>query len=342
MIEWTARGSTRSRSLTASGSPSTGSVTSTRPTSAVDGAERRLPARSRRARSPVGVDRAARRPPRSRAGVQQRGEGVAGRQRGRDAVALASRRGPPARGRSGRRRRAARRSVGDASLGDEGRVRRAALARSGSATRPARLSYGPLMEAGQQAIRPRGRLAERGRLRRHPLRDRGRHRQDHDRPARGAQRVPARDADRDLGRARAGARGHLGRRDRAHRRGAAGLLLGRRPARARRHRLRRRRRRGRALPRHRPAGADAPAAEADRRDGRRLRDRRRPRAARRLRPHDRRRQRALRPDRPEGRLLRRRLRRQRCWPPRSARRRPRRSGSSAASTTRSRRSTWGS
>ena len=56
------------------------------------------------------------------------------------------------------------------------------------------------------------------------------------------------------------------------------------------------------------------AAEAGRRDGRRLRDRRRARAARALRPHDRRRQRALRPDRPEGRQLRRRLRRRRSSP----------------------------
>ena len=99
--------------------------------------------------------------------------------------------------------------------------------------------------------------------------------------------------------------------------------------------------RRRALPRHRPARADPPPAQAGRGDGRRLRDRRRPRAAPRLRPHDRRRQRALRPDRAEGRLVRRRLRRgaaRRAW---SARRRPRRSGSCAASTTRSRRSTMG-
>ena len=39
-----------------------------------------------------------------------------------------------------------------------------------------------------------------------------RDRQDHDRPARGPQRLPAADADRDLRRARAGARGHRGRR----------------------------------------------------------------------------------------------------------------------------------
>ena len=49
--------------------------------------------------------------------------------------------------------------------------------------------------------------------------------------------------------------------------------------------------------------------EAGDRDGGRLRDRRRPRAARRLRPDHRRRQRPLRPDRPQGRQLRRRVRR---------------------------------
>ena len=97
----------------------------------------------------------------------------------------------------------------------------------------------------------------------------------------------------------------------------------------------------RPLPRDRPARADAPPAQADRGDGGRLRDRRRPRAARRLRPHDRRRQRALRPDRAEGRQLRRRLRRRPAGRARWARRRPRRSGSSAASTTRGRRSTMG-
>src|SRR5918997_359974 len=53
-----------------------------------------------------------------------------------------------------------------------------------------------------------------------------------------------------------------------------------------------------------------PDGEADRRDGGRLRHRRRARPARRLRPHDRGRQRPLRPDRPQGRELRRRLWRQ--------------------------------
>ena len=65
----------------------------------------------------------------------------------------------------------------------------------------------------------------------------------------------------------------------------------------------------RPLPRDRPARPDAPAAEADRRDGRRLRGRRRARAPRGLRPDDRGRQRPLRPDRPAGGQLRRRLRR---------------------------------
>ena len=65
----------------------------------------------------------------------------------------------------------------------------------------------------------------------------------------------------------------------------------------------------RPLPRHRPAGADAAAAEAGGGDGRRLRGRRRPRPPRLLRPDDRRRQRPLRPDRAAGRLLGRRLRR---------------------------------
>ena len=95
----------------------------------------------------------------------------------------------------------------------------------------------PRMATDPAADPPRGRLAGGRRLRGHPLRDRGRDREDHDRPARGAERVPPRDAHRDLGRARAGARGHRRRRDRPDRRGAARLLLGRRPERARRHRL---------------------------------------------------------------------------------------------------------
>ena len=108
-------------------------------------------------------------------------------------------------------------------------------------------------------------------------------------------------------------RGHRGRRDRAHRRRARGVLLRRRPARAGRlgisQRRRRRQGRGGAVPRDRPASADPPAAQARRGDGRRIRDRRRARAASRVRSDDRRRERALRAGRPQGRLLRRRLRR---------------------------------
>ena len=86
------------------------------------------------------------------------------------------------------------------------------------------------------------------------------------------------------------------RRRHPHRRGPRGLLLRRRPARARQRRLRRRRRRA-APQRARPAAPDPHAAQAGGRDGRRLRHRRRPRAAHGLRPDHRRRQRALRPDR---------------------------------------------
>src|SRR3954453_4904491 len=153
---------------------------------------------------------------------------------------------------------------------------------------------------------------------RHPLRARGRHRQDHDRPSGGPQRLPARDADRDLRRARAGARGQRGRRDRPHGRGAARVLLRRRPACPGRHGLRGGRGERRALPRHRPAGADPPAAQAGGGDGGRLRDRRRPCAAPRLRPHHRRRQRALRPDGAARGLVRRRLRREPALQPRGA------------------------
>ena len=149
----------------------------------------------------------------------------------------------------------------------------------------------------------------RRRVRRHPLREGRRDRQDHDRPARGSQRLPPADADRGLRRDGAGPRGHRGRRDHPHRRGAEGVLLGWRSDGPRRHRLRRRGRLARPLPRHRPAGADATAAEAGGGDGGRLRDRRRPRPARLLRPDDRRRQRLLRADRATGRLLGRRLRR---------------------------------
>src|SRR3954451_18542733 len=149
-----------------------------------------------------------------------------------------------------------------------------------------------------------------GGLHGHPLRARRGDREDHHGPPRGPQRVPPRDADRDLRRARAGARGQRGGRDRADGRGAGRVLLGRRPARARRHGLRGGRRERRALPRHRPARADPAAAEAGRRHGGRLRDRRRPRAAPRVRPHHRRGQRPLRPDGPARGLVRRWLRRE--------------------------------
>ena len=177
-------------------------------------------------------------------------------------------------------------------------------------------------------------------LHRHLLRDGRGHRQDHDLPARGPQRLPAPDPVRAPRRLRGRPRRSGDRRDRPHRPGRRSVLLGRRPAGARRRRLPRRARH-RAAQRARSPGADPPVPEAGRRDGRGLRDRRRPRAAHRVRPHDRGRQRALRPDRPAGRLVRRRLR---LGPARAQRRAEEgaRSGSCAASTTRARRSTWGS
>ena len=104
----------------------------------------------------------------------------------------------------------------------------------------------------------------------------------------------------------------------------------------------RRRARRRPLPRDRPARPDAPLPEAGRGDGGRLRDRRRPRAARGLRPHDRRRQRALRPDRARRSAASTAASAPACSPTWSGRRRRRRSGSCAASTTPSRRSRWAS
>ena len=125
--------------------------------------------------------------------------------------------------------------------------------------------------------------------------------------------------------------------DHLHRRRHQGLLLRRRPADPRRRRLHRRRRgrhAGRRPPRRqRPPRPDPAPAEAGGRDGRRLRDRRRPHPPPRLRPDDRRRQRPLRPDRPPGRQLRRRLRRRACCANSRRSRRRRRSGSSAACTT---------
>ena len=128
--------------------------------------------------------------------------------------------------------------------------------------------------------------------------------------------------------------------------GPLAFCSGRRPARARRLRLPGRRRVGterhRPLPRDRPARPDAPPAEAARGHGGRVRDRRRPRAARALRPHDRGRQRALRPDRARRSAASTAASAPACSPARWARRRPRRSGSSAASTTQARRERWAS
>ncbi|CAA9384686.1 MAG: Naphthoate synthase, partial [uncultured Nocardioidaceae bacterium] len=157
----------------------------------------------------------------------------------------------------------------------------------------------------------RHRLARLGRLRGHPLRDhRRRDREDHDQPAGGPQRLPAADADRGLRSADGRPGGRVGRRHHPDRRGRTRVLLRRRPAGPRGQRLQDRRERDGPVPRHRPARADAPLPEADRRDGGRLGHRRRARPAPGLRPHDRRGQRPLRPGRPEGRLVRRRVRRE--------------------------------
>ena len=155
----------------------------------------------------------------------------------------------------------------------------------------------------------RGRLeAGRRRLHRHPLRDRRRHRQDHDLSARGAQRLPARARCSSCATRSSVARDDPDdRRDRPHRRGPRRVLLRRRSADSRRRRLRRRRR-DRPAQRARPADPDPAVPEAGGRDGRGVRDRRRTCAARGVRPDDRRGQRAVRPDRAEGRILRRRLR----------------------------------
>ena len=163
------------------------------------------------------------------------------------------------------------------------------------------------------------------RVRRHPLRDRraarwrAGDREDHDRPPRGAQRLPPADAVRAARGLHAGPGRPRRRRDHPHRRGPGRVLLGRRPAHPRRRRLhgrRQRREQGHRAPeRARPPDPDAPLPEARRGHDRGLCDRRRPRAARLLRPVDRRRQRALRPDGPARRLLRRRLRLRPARPP---------------------------
>ena len=98
----------------------------------------------------------------------------------------------------------------------------------------------------------------------------------------------------------------------------------------------------RSSERARPPDPDPTAPQARRGDGGRLRDRRRPRAAPRVRPDDRSRQRQVRPDRPEGRKLRRWLRLGAAGAHHRHRSAQRRSGSCAASTTRTRRSTGAS
>ena len=165
----------------------------------------------------------------------------------------------------------------------------------------------------------------------------GGHREDHHRPPGGPQRLPAADPVRAARGVHARPGRPRGRRDHPHRRGPGRVLLGRRPAHPRRRRLHRRRQRRaqghRAPERARPADPDAPLPEAGRGDDRGLRDRRRPRPARLLRPLDRRRQRALRPDRPARRAPSTAASARACSPARSARSAPRRSGSCAGSTT---------
>ncbi len=133
------------------------------------------------------------------------------------------------------------------------------------------------------------------------------HRQDHDRPARGAQRLPAHHALRAARRLRDRPQRPRGRGDRPHRGGAGGVLLRWRPAHPGRRRLRGRRRH-RPAQRARPPDRDPAPSQARRRDGGRVRDRWRPHPPHRVRPHRRRRQRPLRPDRPARRLVRRRVR----------------------------------
>src|SRR5271165_90298 len=157
----------------------------------------------------------------------------------------------------------------------------------------------------------------RGPLHGHPLREVGGprrgDREDHDRPPRGQERVSPAHRHRDGPSLPRCPGGHGDRRDRADGRGPGGVLLGWGPARARGLGLSERRRgrqgRGRAVPRDRPARADPPPAQAGRGDGGGLCDRRRARAASRMRSDDRGRERALRAGGTEGRLVRRRVRR---------------------------------
>src|SRR6266852_3032464 len=141
----------------------------------------------------------------------------------------------------------------------------------------------------------------------------GRHRQDHDQPPRGPQRLPPHDRIRDVEGVRSGPRRPDDRSRDPYRGRHSSLLLRRRPEDSRRRRLHRPQRHG-PPQRARPPGPDPAAAQARDCDGGRLCDRRRPRPPRRLRPHHRRRQRAVRPDRTQGWQLRRRLRRRLARP----------------------------
>ena len=186
-------------------------------------------------------------------------------------------------------------------------------------------------------------LDRRRRLRGHPLRDcpATASRRSRSTARRCATPSGPQTLDRDLRRARARPRGPRRRRDHPHRRGPARVLLGRRPARARRHRLRRRaaRRSGastsptctcrsagcpsrswRWSPATRSAAGTCCTSSATSRSPPTTRASARPARG------------SARSTAASAPAL--------LAEPRRARRRPRRSGSSAASTTRSRRSTW--
>ena len=174
----------------------------------------RAPARARASAGRAGTSTA----PRRGSGVEQRRRtrARAGRVVATRSPAPHAERGQPAgRGRGAPRpaRIGQRPAVGDTAPGDRG-----AYALLCQATRPAQLSYGAAMatrewteEQAQRRVRPAADWRADGRLRGHPLRGGGGHREAHDRPAGGAQRLPPRDPDRALGRARARPRGHRGR-----------------------------------------------------------------------------------------------------------------------------------
>ena len=146
-----------------------------------------------------------------------------------------------------------------------------------------------------------------GRLHRRHVRGRRRPRLDHDQPAGALQRVPRADRRRAGAGVQAGLGQRRGRRDCLTGAGEKAFCTGG----DQKQRMetgdygpsRERAVRGRVA-----APRDPRRAEAGHRGGQRLRHRRRPRAARAVRPHDRRRHRDLRPERPAGRLVRRRLR----------------------------------